>query len=60
MPAKALIKVDVQIAILRELTAQGKGDAQTFREIEDLLTQRDELVRRIVVENAGKPPPSEE
>ena len=54
MPAKALIQVDLRIDVLRDLTAQGKGNAQTVAELKDLLKQRGELIQQMVAERVGE------
>ena len=56
MPAKALIQVDLRIEALRDLAAQGKGNAQTVAEINALLKQRGELIQKMVAERAGERP----
>ena len=54
MPAKALIKVDMRIAVLRELAAQGKVDPQSSGEMIELLKQRGELIEKMVAERSGQ------
>ena len=56
MPARALIDVDMRIALLREETSQGKGDAKTIAEMEELLKKRQELILKMVAERAGEQP----
>jgi hypothetical protein len=56
MPAKALIEVDVRIAVLRAQTAQGKGNAETAAQLEALLKKRGELVTKLVAERWGETP----
>jgi hypothetical protein len=52
MPARALIEVDMRIAVLREETSQGKGNARTVAEMEELLKKRQELILKMVEERA--------
>jgi hypothetical protein len=54
MPAKALIKVDLRIAVLRELAAQGKENSQHSAEMVELLKQRGELIEKMVAERGGQ------
>ena len=54
MSAKALIEVDVRIAVLRAETAQGKGNAEAAAQLEALLKQRGELIRKMVAERWGE------
>ena len=54
MPAKALIKVDMRIAMLRELAAQGKEAAESSAEMIELLKQRGELIEKMVAERSGE------
>jgi hypothetical protein len=54
MPAKALIKVDMRIAVLRELAAQGKENSQHSAEMVELLKQRGELIEKMVAERGGQ------
>lgn len=56
MPAKALIQVDLRIEALRDLTAQGKGNAQTVEEMKELLKQRGELIQKMVSDRASERP----
>jgi hypothetical protein len=58
MPAKALIRVDMRIAILRELTAQGKGNAETVAEMTELLKERGELIQKLIAQRADEAPQS--
>ena len=54
MPAKALIEIDMRIAVLRELAAQGKEDPQNSAEMVELLKQRGELIQEMVTERNGE------
>ena len=56
MPAKALIQVDLRIEALRDLTSQGKGNAQTIAELQELLRQRGELIQKMISDRAGERP----
>ena len=56
MSAKALIEVDVRIAVLRAETAQGKGNADGAAQLEELLKQRGELIVKLVAERNGETP----
>jgi hypothetical protein len=39
MPARALIDVDMRIAVLREECSQGKGNAKSVAELEELFEE---------------------
>lgn len=56
MSAKALIEVDVRIAVLRAEMAQGKGNADAAAQLQELLKQRGELIRKLVAERWGGTP----
>jgi hypothetical protein len=56
MPARALIDVDLRIALLREETSQGKGNAKIDAEMEELLKKRQQLILKMVAERAGEQP----
>ena len=50
MSAKALIAVDLQIALLREQFARGGGAAEAKLRMDQLLKQRGELIEKMVAE----------
>lgn len=60
MPAKGLIRVDLRIALLRELTAQGNATAATHTEMTELLKKRSELIQKLIDERSGEGTPRAE
>jgi hypothetical protein len=56
MSARALIEVDVRIAVLRAETAQGKGNADATAQLQELLKQRGLLITKLLEERwRGRP-----